>query len=82
VKPSQGFFSSFSDLSFASTMASAFSSFSTGSVGLIIFLDFALSSVKLIPNNILERRFTSLEVLPHTTMLAVVEQETGFATQH
>ncbi len=29
------------------------------------------------PNNILERRFTSIEVLPHTTLLAV-EQETRF----
>jgi hypothetical protein len=32
----------------------------------------------LIPNNILERRFTSIEVLPHTTLLAAVERETGF----
>jgi hypothetical protein len=30
----------------------------------------------MIPNNILERRFTSVEVLPHTTLLAVVEWET------
>jgi hypothetical protein len=30
----------------------------------------------LILNNILERRFTSIEVLPHTTLLAVVEWET------
>jgi hypothetical protein len=29
-------------------------------------------------NNILERRFTYVEVLPHTTLLAVVEWETGF----
>jgi hypothetical protein len=27
------------------------------------------------------RRFTSIEVMPHTTLLAVVEWETGFATQ-
>jgi hypothetical protein len=32
----------------------------------------------LIPNNILERRFTSVEVLPHITLLAIVEWETGF----
>jgi hypothetical protein len=32
----------------------------------------------LIPNNILERKFTSIEVLPHTTLLAVVEREIGF----
>jgi hypothetical protein len=31
----------------------------------------------LIPNNILERRFTSVEVLPHTTLLAIVKRETG-----
>jgi hypothetical protein len=29
-------------------------------------------------NNILERRFTFVEVLPNTTLLVVVEQETGF----
>jgi hypothetical protein len=29
-------------------------------------------------NNILERRFTFIEVLPHTTLLAVVEWKTGF----
>jgi hypothetical protein len=29
-------------------------------------------------NNILERRFTSVEVVPHTILLVVVEQETGF----
>jgi hypothetical protein len=29
-------------------------------------------------NNILERRFTSIEVLPHTALLAVVEHEVGF----
>jgi hypothetical protein len=29
-------------------------------------------------NNILERRFTSVEVLPHTTLLVVVERETRF----
>jgi hypothetical protein len=40
-----------------------------------------LGLAKLIPNNILERRFTCVEVLPHTTMLKVVEWETGFATQ-
>jgi hypothetical protein len=28
-------------------------------------------------NTILKRRFTSIEVLPHATLLAVVEQETG-----
>jgi hypothetical protein len=72
--------SSFSDLGYASTSASAFSSSSTGSVGLI-FLDFALGSAKLILCNILERRFTSVDVLPHTTLLAVVEQEIGVATQ-
>jgi hypothetical protein len=71
---------SFSDLGSASTSASAFSSSSTGSVGLI-FLDFALGSAKLIPNNIVERAFTCVEVLPHTTLLAVVERETRFATQ-
>jgi hypothetical protein len=32
----------------------------------------------LIPNNILERRFTFVEVLTHTTLLAVVKRETGF----
>jgi hypothetical protein len=31
----------------------------------------------LIPNNILERRFTSVEVLPHTTLLAVIERKIG-----
>jgi hypothetical protein len=45
-----------------------------------LFLDFALGSGKLILNNILERRFTSVEVLPYTTLLAVVEWETRFAT--
>jgi membrane-associated phospholipid phosphatase len=30
-------------------------------------------NTKLIPNNILERIFTSVEVLPHITLLAVVE---------
>jgi hypothetical protein len=40
-----------------------------------------LGSAKLILSNILERRFTSIEVLPHTTLLVVVERETGFATQ-
>jgi hypothetical protein len=34
----------------------------------------------LIPNNILKRRFTSIEVLPHTTLLGVVERETGFVS--
>jgi hypothetical protein len=71
------FSSSFLDLSSASTSASAFSSYSTGTVGLI-FLDFALGSAKVILSNILERRFTSIEVLPHTTLLAVVKWETGF----
>jgi hypothetical protein len=66
------FSSFFSDLGYATTLASAFSSTSTGSVGLI-FLDFTLGSVKLILSNILERRFTYVEVLPHTTLLAVVE---------
>jgi hypothetical protein len=40
-----------------------------------------LGLAKLILNNIHERRFTCVEVLPHTTLLAVVKQETGFATQ-
>jgi hypothetical protein len=31
-----------------------------------------------ISNNILETRFTSAEVLPHTTLLAVVKRKTGF----
>jgi hypothetical protein len=74
------FSSSFSTLGSASTLASTFSFYSTGSVGLI-FLDFALGSAKLIMSNILERMFTFVEVLPHTTLLAVVERETGFATQ-
>jgi Flp pilus assembly CpaE family ATPase len=73
------FSSSFLDLGSASTSASTFSSSSTISVGLI-YLDFALGSAKLILNNILERRFTCVEVLPQTTLLAVVERETGFAT--
>jgi hypothetical protein len=38
--------------------------------------------VTLILSNILERRFTFVEVLPHTTLLAVVEREAGFATMH
>jgi hypothetical protein len=58
----------------------AFSSSSTRSVGLI-FLDFALGLAKLILSNILEKRFTSVKVLPHITLLAVVEWETGFVTQ-
>jgi hypothetical protein len=74
------FYSSFSDLSFASTMASAFFSTSIVSVGLI-FLDFILGSAKLVLSNILERRFISVEVLPHTTLLVVVEWETRIATQ-
>jgi hypothetical protein len=74
------FSSSYSDLSSTSTSALALSSSSTGSVGLI-FLDFALGSAKLILRNILERRFTSIEVLPHITLLVVVERETGFVTQ-
>jgi hypothetical protein len=68
----------FSDLGSASTSASAFSSSSTRLVG-CIFLDLTLGSAKLILNNILERRFSSVEVQPHTTLLAVVEWETGFA---
>jgi hypothetical protein len=44
-------------------------------------LDFALGSAKLILSDIFERWFTSVEVLPHVTLLAVVERETGFATQ-
>jgi hypothetical protein len=44
-------------------------------------LDFTLGSAKLILSNILERRFTSIEVLPQTTLLAIVKWETGFATQ-
>jgi hypothetical protein len=74
------FSSTFSDLGYATTTASTFSSSSTRSVGLIFF-DFALSSTKLILGNIVERRFTSVEVLPHTALLVIVEQETGFATQ-
>jgi hypothetical protein len=74
-----GFSSSFSNLGSASSSASAFSYSLTRSVGLI-FLDFALGSAKLILHSILERRFTSVEVLPHTSLLAVVEQETGVAT--
>jgi hypothetical protein len=74
------FYSSFSDLSSRSNSASAFSSSSTGLVGLV-FLDYALGSAKLILSNILERRFTSVQIMPHTTLLAVVEWETGFATQ-
>jgi hypothetical protein len=31
-------------------------------------------------NNLLERRFTYVEVLPHTTLLVVVERETGFVS--
>jgi hypothetical protein len=34
----------------------------------------------LIHDDISERRFTYVEVLPHTTLLAVVERETGFVT--
>jgi hypothetical protein len=74
------FSSSFSDLGSASVLASAFSYSLTRSVGLI-FLDFSLGSTKLIMSNILKRMFTSVEVLPHTTVLAVVKWETGFATQ-
>jgi hypothetical protein len=55
--------SSFLDLGSASTLPSTFSSSLIGSVGLI-FLDFALGSAKLILNNVLERRFTFVEVLP------------------
>jgi hypothetical protein len=74
-------FSSYiSYLGSALTSAWAFSCSSTGLDGLI-FLDFALGSAKLIANNILERRLTSIEVLHHTTLLAVIERETGFATQ-
>jgi hypothetical protein len=73
------FSSSFLYLSSASTLALAFYSSSTRSIGLI-FLDLALGSAKLILSNILERRFISVEVLPHTTLLAVVEREIGFAT--
>jgi hypothetical protein len=32
----------------------------------------------LIPDDVSERRFTSVKVLPHTTLLAVVEREYGF----
>jgi hypothetical protein len=74
------FSSSFSDVSSTSTLASTFSSSLNGSARLI-FLDFALGSAKLILSNILERSFTYVEVLPDTTLLAVVERETGFATQ-
>jgi hypothetical protein len=74
------FSSSFSNLGSSSTSASTFYSSSIGSVGLI-FLDFTLGSAKLILTNILERRFTSVEVLPHATLLVVVEWETGFTTQ-
>jgi hypothetical protein len=71
------FSSSFLDLGSASTSAISYSS--TGSVGLI-FLDFILGLAMLILSNILERRFTSIQVLPHTTLLAVVQRETRFAT--
>jgi ActR/RegA family two-component response regulator len=43
----------------------------------LIFLDFALGLAKLNPNNILERRFTSIELLPYTTLLAVVKRDSG-----
>jgi hypothetical protein len=79
VKPSQGFLLTFLDLGSASTSTSAFSSSSTGSIELI-FLDFSLGLAKLILSNILERGLTSIEVLLHTTLLAVVKWETGFAT--
>jgi hypothetical protein len=71
---------SFSDLGSTSTFASAFSYSMTGSIG-HVFLDFALGSAKLILSNILERRFTYVEVLPHTTLFAVVKREHGFAAQ-
>jgi hypothetical protein len=32
----------------------------------------------LVPDNISERGLISIEILPHTTLLAVVERETGF----
>jgi hypothetical protein len=32
----------------------------------------------LIPDNISERGLISMEILPHTTWLAIVERETGF----
>jgi hypothetical protein len=44
-------------------------------------LDFALGSAKLMLCNILDRKFTFVEVLPHTTLLMVVEWEIGFAAQ-
>jgi hypothetical protein len=56
---------------FCLNLSLGFSSSSAGSVG-IIFFDFALGSAKLILSNNLERRFTFVEVLPHTTLLAVV----------
>jgi hypothetical protein len=45
--------------------------------GMILFANFIIYPC-LIPNDISERRFTSIKVLPHTTLLAVVELETGF----
>jgi hypothetical protein len=66
------FSSFFSDLGYATTLASVFSFSSTRSDGLI-FLDFILGSAKLILSNILERRFTSVEVLPPYHLVAVVE---------
>jgi hypothetical protein len=45
--------------------------------GMNLFTNFIIYPY-LIPDDISERRFTSIKVLPHTTMFAVVEQETGF----
>jgi hypothetical protein len=70
------FSSSFSDPGSTSTSSSAFSYSSIGSVGLI-FLDVALGLAKLIPNNILKRRFTCVEVLPHTTLLQLSKGKLG-----
>jgi hypothetical protein len=45
--------------------------------GMNLFTNFILYPY-LIPNNISERGLISVEILPITTLLAVVEQETGF----
>jgi hypothetical protein len=45
--------------------------------GMNLFANFIIYPY-LIPDDISERRLISNEVLPHTTLLAVVERETGF----
>jgi hypothetical protein len=45
--------------------------------GMNLFANFIIYPY-LIPNNISERGLISVEILPITTLLAVVEQETGF----